>query len=62
MTSDAKYNQFWDAGDYGLNLIDAGHFYTENPVCAVLAAKIHAEFPELVVKISEKHHDCMKFL
>lgn len=62
VTSDAKYNQFWDAGDYGLNLIDAGHFYTENPVCAVLAAKIQAEFPELVVKISEKHHGCMKFL
>lgn len=62
VTSDAKYNQFWDAGDYGLNLIDAGHFYTENPVCTVLAAKIQSQFPELVVKISEKHHDCMKFL
>ena len=33
VTSDAKYNDFWDARDAGLTLIDAGHFYTENPVC-----------------------------
>ena len=61
VTSDIKYNQFWDAQDLGLNLIDAGHFATENPVVAVLAEKIAAAFPEVEVKISEKHHDCMKF-
>ena len=61
VTSDIKYNQFWDAQDLGLNLIDAGHFATENPVVAVLAEKISAAFPEVEVKISEKHHDCMKF-
>ena len=61
VTSDIKYNQFWDAQDLGLNLIDAGHFATENPVVAVLAEKIAAAFPEVEVKISEKHQDCMKF-
>ena len=61
VTADIKYNQFWDAQDLGLNLIDAGHFATENPVVAVLAEKISAAFPEVEVKISEKHHDCMKF-
>ncbi len=61
VTADIKYNQFWDARDLGLNLIDAGHFHTENPVVAVLAEKIAAAFPELEVKISQKHHDCMKF-
>lgn len=61
VTSDIKYNQFWDAHDLGLNLIDAGHFYTENPVVAVLAEKIAAAFPEVEVKISESHRDCMKF-
>lgn len=60
VTSDVKYNQFWDAHDLGLNLIDAGHFYTENPVCAVLAAKLHAQFPEIEVVLSA-HRDCMKF-
>ncbi len=61
VTSDIKYNQFWDAVSLGINLIDSGHFYTENPVCTVLARKIRTTFPELVVKISEKHRDCMKF-
>ena len=61
VTADVKYNGFWDAKDLGMNLIDAGHFCTENPVVPVLAAKIAAAFPELAVKISEKHRDCMKF-
>ena len=61
VTSDIKYNQFWDAHDMGLNLIDAGHFHTENPVVAVLAEKIAASFPEIEVKISESHRDCMKY-
>ncbi len=61
VTADVRYNQFWDAQDWGINLIDAGHFWTENPVCACLAAKISGQFPELSVKISEKHTDCMKF-
>lgn len=61
VTSDVKYNGFWDAKEQGLNLIDAGHFYTENPVVSVLAAKIAAAFPEVCVKISETHRDCVKF-
>jgi len=60
VTADVKYNQFWDAADLGLNLIDAGHFYTENPVCAALAAKLRAQFPAVEVVLS-KHSDCMKF-
>ena len=61
VTSDVKYNQFWDAQDLGINLIDAGHFYTENPVTAYLAEALSAAFPEIQVKISETHTDCMKF-
>lgn len=61
VTADVKYNQFWDAHDLGLNLIDAGHFATENPVVSLLAAKIAAAFPDITVKISETHRDCMKF-
>lgn len=61
VTADVKYNQFWDAHDLGLNLIDAGHFATENPVVAVLAEKLRSAFPEIQVKISENHADCMKF-
>ena len=61
VTADVKYNGFWDAKDLGLNLIDAGHFHTENPVVAVLAEKIAAAFPEIQVKISVSHRDCMKY-
>ena len=61
VTADIKYNQFWDAKDLGLNLIDAGHFHTENPVVTVLAEKIAAAFPEIQVEISKTHTDCMKY-
>ena len=61
VTADVRYNQFWDANDLGLNLIDAGHFQTENPIVSVLAEKIAAAFPDVTVKISETHRDCMKF-
>lgn len=61
VTSDVGYNRFWDAHDMGLNMIDAGHFQTENPSMLVLAEKIAAQFPEIEVKISETHVDCMKF-
>lgn len=61
VTADVKYNQFWDAKALGLNLIDAGHFYTENPVCAYLVDKIRGAFPEISVNLSQNHADCMKF-
>ena len=61
VTADIKYNQFWDARDLGMNLIDAGHFCTENPVIPVIANKLAKKFPKIQVKISETHTDCMKF-
>ena len=61
VTADVKYNQFWDAKDLVIHLIDAGHFCTENPVVPVLAGKIAEKFPEIQVKISQTHADCMKF-
>lgn len=61
ITGDVKFNTFRDAFDLGLNLIDAGHFHTENPIVPVLAAKLQAAFPEIQVKISEKHRDPMEF-
>ena len=61
VTADVKYNHFWDSRDNGMSIIDAGHFYTENPVVAVLAEKVRGAFPEMTVEISKKHSDCMKF-
>ena len=61
VTADVRYNQFWDAQDLGINLIDAGHFHTENPVCQVLADVISKAFPELTVEISKNHSDTMNY-
>lgn len=61
VTADVKYNQFRTAYELGLNLIDAGHFHTENPSMLPLAEKLRGEFPGVQVVFSEKHHDCMKF-
>ncbi len=61
VTSDLRYNQFRDAYDSGLNLIDAGHFHTENPSMAPLAEKIQSQFPEIQVIFSQNHTDPMKF-
>ena len=61
VTADVNYNAFWDAQERGISLIDAGHFYTENPVCAYLAEKLRTQFPNVIVEVSKKHKDCMKF-
>ena len=61
VTADVRYNHFWDAKAMGLNLIDAGHYHTENPVCAYLAEKLQEAFPDVTVALSEVHRDCAKF-
>lgn len=61
VTADVKYNQFRSALEAGVNLIDAGHFHTENPTMPVLAEKLQAAFPDVEVVFSQKHNDCMRF-
>lgn len=61
VTADLKYHQFQSAALLGLNLIDAGHFETENPICRVLQQKLSAQFPELEVLLSD-HTDLIRFL
>lgn len=61
VTADVKYNQFRTAFELGLNLIDAGHFHTENPAMPVMAEKIRAAFPGVEVIFSENHGDAMNF-
>ena len=61
VTADVKYNQFRTAYELGLNLIDAGHFHTENPTMPILAEKLAEQFPDVTVEFSKNHTDCMKF-
>lgn len=61
VTSDVKYNQFLDAKDMGLNLIDAGHYPTENVICPILADALRAAFPEVEVAISKGHKEVFSY-
>ena len=62
VTGDIKYHQFQKAATLGVNLIDAGHFPTEDPICEVLCQKLTAQFPDITAEKSEVHADCVKFL
>lgn len=62
VTADVKYHAFCDAGALGLNLIDAGHFETENPVCGALQTCLAERFPEIHWQISQTHKDVIEFL
>lgn len=61
VTGDGKYHQFQQAEALGLNLIDAGHFGTENPVCRYLQRVLRQQFPSLRVEISTAHTDVVRF-
>ncbi len=55
ITGDVKHNVFLDAKELGINIIDAGHFPTENIVLPFLADVLAQDFPELNVEISTVH-------
>lgn len=62
VTADLKYHEFGTAQALGINLIDAGHFHTEDPVCAVLVEHLRGQFPALCVEKSAVHTGCIRFL
>lgn len=61
VTADVGYHDFQEAEACGLNLIDAGHFETESPICSVLRDKLAARYPELKVYLSSQT-GCVRFL
>ena len=61
VTADLSYHQFLDAEGMGVNLIDAGHFPTEDPVCARLSAYLTEQFPELTVFKSASHREAVQY-
>ncbi len=62
VTADVKYDVFLTARAMGINLIDAGHFSTENVVCPVLEAWLKEGFPELRVFTSQRHKEVFSCL
>jgi len=62
VTADVKYDTFLAAKELGINLIDGDHFCTENLVTPVIAELKRGKFPELDVRISERHGQTAKFI
>ena len=62
VTSDVKYDGFLDAKALGINLIDAGHYPTENVVCPVLKTWLEGAFPQISVSISRQHCEVFSYL
>ncbi|MGM9522111.1 MAG: Nif3-like dinuclear metal center hexameric protein [Oscillospiraceae bacterium] len=61
VTADIKYNVFLDAAELPINLIDAGHYPTENVVVEYLKSYLKSSFPELEILVSKKHSQPEKF-
>lgn len=53
ITGDASHHEFLEALEFGLTLVAAGHFETENPVISELSEKIKGEFDVDVVIIPQ---------
>lgn len=62
VTSDVKYHQFLEARAMGLNLVDAGHFPTENVICPVLQNWLAHRFPQVSVSVSQRHTEVFSYL
>lgn len=57
VTADVKHDQYLTAKAQGIALMDAGHFATENVVCAPLARRLAEQFPAVKVLLSECHRE-----
>ena len=59
VTADLSYHQFLDAR--AVNLIDAGHFPTEDPVCLRLVEYLQSQFPNLSIQKSASHREVIHY-
>jgi len=57
VTADVKYDVFLEAKELGINLLDAGHFATEDIVTQPLVNLLQAAFPQVTVTKSAVHKE-----
>jgi len=57
VTADVKYDQYLEARALGITLMDAGHYATEQVVCAPLAARLAEAFPRVEILVSARHKE-----
>ncbi len=61
VSADLKYHCFQRAQELGMNLIDADHFCTEQPMIPVLCDRLSQRFPELRFTVSRRHGPLIQF-
>jgi putative NIF3 family GTP cyclohydrolase 1 type 2 len=61
VSAELKYHTFLEAKELGINLIDAGHFCTENVITEVLVKKLSKEFPAAKVTESKTQDQTIEF-
>jgi len=57
LTADVKHDVYLEAKARRINLLDAGHFSTEDVVCLPLARRLGERFPQLTVEKSALHRE-----
>ena len=61
VTADLSYHQFVDAKSKEINLIDAGHFPTEDLVCKEIVDYLSARFPGVDIRKSASHREVIQY-
>lgn len=61
VTADVKYHQAQQADKLGINIIDAGHFETENPVIHKVSRYLRANLEEVEVITSLRNKSYIKY-
>ena len=59
---EVQHHVWLDAVHRGITLVEAGHFYTENPVVAPLAKKLETLLPEIKIHASQINSDNINFV
>ena len=62
VTSEIKHNQWLDAHDLGITLVDAGHYSTEQPAVEPLCRRLEIRFPEVEWHIFQGDADPVTYL
>lgn len=61
VVGEAKHHEFLEAQMLGLNLVEVGHFASENVVCGALVKRIGERFADVEVTLSETQQEVMEY-
>lgn len=62
VTGEIKHHEINSANEFGVNIVDAGHFKSEDIVILPLIERLKGEFSDIVFTKSKEYSDNIKFL